>query len=341
MADPLKTPVRYPALADPQQRPRQFGIATFFRTPSTQDLAEADIGIFGVPFDGGVTCRAGTRHGPRAVREQSALMRKVNTATGSAPFDGLRVRDLDDCWIEEAYDLRRAHAEIAAFATKVSAAGVTPLAVGGDHSVSLPLLRGVAAAHGPLGLVHVDAHNDTGDDYMGSDIHHGTPFRRAVEEGLIDPTRVIQVGIRGHAYTSGGLWGFSQDSGMRVLGMDEFQDRGWRWAVEEALRVAGDGPTYLTFDIDSLDPVWAPGTGTPEAGGLQMTEALRFLRGLENVDFVGADLVEVSPPFDVGTTTSFSAASILFELLCLLADARKRRRRRSLADFFDEIEHIP
>ncbi len=319
--EPIKPIKRYPEMADPQTQPRYTGIPTFFRLPYEQDLAAVDIGVIGVPFDGGVTNRAGTRHGPREVRNLSSMTRKINTATQVQPFATLRVRGLGDCWIEEPYNLETALAEIETFYRRVVSAGVTPLSVGGDHSIALPILRAVAA-NGPVGMVHVDAHCDTGDDYMGSRFHHGAPFRRAVEEGLLDPKRVIQIGIRGHANVSGGLWTFSEQSGMRVLPMDELQDRGWRWAVEEARRVVGTGPTYLSFDIDSLDPVYAPGTGTPEAGGITMIEAMRIVRDLTGLRFVGGDLVEVSPPFDVGGITAFHGASMLFEILCVLAAAR-------------------
>jgi guanidinopropionase len=203
---------------------------------------------------------------------------------------------------------------------------VVPLSVGGDHSVSLPILRAVGGAR-PVGMVHIDAHCDTGDDYMGSRFHHGAPFRRAVEEGLLDPARVIQIGIRGTT-NDPDMWGFSTRSGMRVLPMDEFADRGWRFAAEEARRVVGAGPTYLSFDIDSLDPSQAPGTGTPEAGGITALEALRLLRALRGIDFVGGDLVEVSPPFDVGGLTAFNGASVLFEILCLLVEAWQGRGAR-------------
>ena len=198
-----------------------------------------------------------------------------------------------------------------------------PLSVGGDHSISLPILRAVAATR-PVGMIHVDAHCDTGDDYLGSRFHHGAPFRRAVEEGLLDPARVIQIGIRG-TVNDPNHWGFSRDSGMRVLTMEEFDDHGWRFAAREARRIAGDGPVYLSFDIDSLDPSQAPGTGTPEAGGMTVLQALRLLRALDGLDFVGGDLVEVAPPFDVGDLTAFNGASILFEILCLLARARSAR----------------
>lgn len=322
--DALKPARNYPIMSNPQAQPRYVGIPTFFRAPHTQDLSAVDIGLIGVPFDGGVTNRPGARHGPREVRNQSSLLRPVNTATGAQPFNDLRIRDLGDCWIEEPYSLAGALAEIEAFYRQVVTAGVTPVTVGGDHSIAWPILRAVAADR-PVGMVHIDAHGDTGDDYMGSRIHHGTPFRRAVEDGLLDPKRVIQIGLRGTSTVPGSLWEFSESSGMRVMPMDELHDHGWRWAVEEARRVVGDGPCYLSFDIDSLDPAWAPGTGTPEAGGLTMIEAQRIVRGLMGLDVVGADLVEVSPPFDVGGLTAFHGASVLFEILCVAAAARVAR----------------
>jgi len=257
------------------------------------------------------------------MRNQSSLLRRINAATSVDPFALARVRDLGDAWVEQPYELTGALGEIEAFYRTVVEAGVTPLTVGGDHAISWPILRAVAARSGPLGMVHFDAHCDTGDDYMGSRFHHGAPFRRAVEEGLLDPNRVIQIGIRGTT-NDPGLWGFSLSSGMRVFPMDELHDKGWRYAVEEARRVAGGGKTYLSFDIDGLDPVYAPGTGTPEAGGIAIIEALRMLRGLRGLDFVAGDLVEVSPPFDHANLTAFHGASLLFEILCLLAEAGKQ-----------------
>src|SRR5580658_5539602 len=320
----MKRPTRYRDLSDPQARPRHTGIASFFRAPIADDPADADIALIGVPFDGGVTHRSGARHGPRAVREQSTLLRRINTATGVAPFTAARVRDLGDCWLEFPYELEGALEEIAAYYRDIHTAGAMPVSVGGDHSISLPILRGIAS-HRPVGMVHIDAHCDTGDDYLGSRFHHGAPFRRAVEEGVLDPTRVIQIGIRGTT-NDPDMWGFSRDTGMRVLGMDEFHDQGWRFAAAEARRVAGTGPTYLSFDIDALDPCQAPGTGTPEAGGITALEAMRLLRDLRGIDFVGGDLVEVAPPFDVGGLTAFNGASVLFEILCLVVEAWQRRR---------------
>ena len=322
----LKQPSKYQDLADPQARPRYAGIPTFFRTAPSETLDGVDIGIIGVPFDGGVTNRTGTRHGPRALREQSALLRRYSSATGARPFETARVRDLGDCWIEQPYELQGALEEIAAFYKPVVEAGVVPLSVGGDHAISFPILRAVGASR-PVGMVHIDAHCDTGDDYLGSRFHHGAPFRRAVESGVLDPKRVIQIGIRG-TVNDPEQWSFSLGSGMRVLPMDEFHDKGWRFAAAEARRVIGSGPAYLSFDIDSLDPSQAPGTGTPEAGGITALEALRLLRELRGLDFVGGDLVEVSPPFDVGTLTAFNGASVLFEILCLLAEAREKREAR-------------
>ncbi len=321
---PLKPAQHYPAMQDPQQQPRYVGLSTFFRTPYAQDFHDVDIGLIGVPFDGGVTNRPGARHGPREVRNQSSLLRPYNTATGAQPFQIARIRDLGDCWIERPYALEGALEEIEAFYHRVVQAGVTPVSIGGDHSIAWPILRAVAA-DGPVGMVHIDAHGDTGDDYMGSRFHHGAPFRRAMDDGLLDPKRVIQIGLRGTSTTPGGMWAYSENAGMRVMPMDELHDRGWRWAVEEARRVVGAGPCYLSFDIDSLDPVWAPGTGTPEAGGLTMIEAQRIVRGLMGLDVVGADLVEVSPPFDLGGLTAFHGASILFEILCVVAQARAAR----------------
>ena len=309
-------------MADPQLRPRYSGVATFFRTPLRDSAKGLDITVVGVPFDGGVTHRTGARHGPRAVREQSTMIRRVNQASGVAPFDLAKVADLGDAWVERPFELEGALREIETVFGAVYAEGAATLAIGGDHSISLPILRAVARDR-PLGLVHVDAHCDTGDDYLGSRFHHGAPFRRAVEEGPIDPKRTIQIGIRG-SLNHADMWAFSRESGMRVVTIEEFDDLGWRAVAEEALRVAGVGPAYLSFDVDSLDPAFAPGTGTPEAGGLTMREAQRLLRALAPLDLVGADVVEVSPPFDPSGVTALNAATIAFEALCLLAARRAR-----------------
>ncbi len=311
-------------ITDPQLRPRYSGVATFFRTPLRDSAEGVDIAVVGVPFDGGATHRTGARHGPRAVREQTTMIRRVNQATGVAPFDLARVADLGDAWVERPFELEGALREIEVVFAAIRAEGAATLAIGGDHSVSLPILRAIARS-GPLGLVHVDAHCDTGDDYLGSRFHHGAPFRRAVEEGLIDPKRAIQIGIRG-SLNHRDMWDFSRESGMRVVTIEEFDDLGWRKVAEEAVRVVGPGPAYLSFDIDSLDPAFAPGTGTPEAGGLTTREAQRLLRALAPLDLVGADVVEVSPPFDPSGATALAAATIAFEALCLIAAGRVRER---------------
>ena len=304
---------------DPQAFPRHTGIASFFRTPIAQHASEADIAIIGVPFDGGVTHRTGARHGPRAVREQSCLLRRMNAATKREPFKNTRIRDLGDCWNEFPYELVKSLEEIETFYKEVVSCGTIPLSVGGDHSISLPILRAITdnGKNGPIGMIHIDAHCDTGDNYMGSRFHHGSPFRRAVEEGLIDPHKVIQIGIRGTT-NDFNMNSFSYSSGMRVLGIDEFMDKGWLYAASEARRIVGDASIYLSYDIDSIDPSEAPGTGTPEAGGIYIREAIRMLREFRGINFIGGDLVEVSPSFDNGTLTSFNAASILFEMLCLI-----------------------
>lgn len=320
----LKTLQQYTELHNPQLQPRYSGIPSFFRAPSTQELSLVDIGIIGVPFDGGVTNRTGARHGPRAVRDQSSLLRPINSDSNIAPFELARVYDLGDCWIERPFELQQAHAEITEFYQQIVHAGVMPLSIGGDHSVTLPILRALAKDR-PVGLIHIDAHCDTGDDYLGSKFHHGAPFSRAVEEGLIDPKHTIQIGIRG-TVNSRNQWDFSLRHGMRIISMREFYEQGWRAAAAEARRISADMPVYLSFDIDSLDPTHAPGTGTPEAGGMNMLEAMFLLRELRGLNFIGGDLVEVAPPFDVGGITAFNGASLLFEILCLMAEARHQRK---------------
>jgi len=304
---------------DPQVRPRYTGLPTFMRCPYTENYDEVDIALVGVPFDGGVTNRTGARHGPREIRNQSSLIRKINQATGIAPFDICRVRDIGDAWVERPFVLEGALDEIAAFFHGVEEAGVVPISAGGDHSVTLPILRALARER-PVGMVHFDAHCDTGDDYLGSKFHHGAPFRRAVEEGFLDPKRTIQIGVRG-GLNDADVWKFSHDSGMRVVYIEELYDIGVEGAIAEARRVAGDGPTYISFDVDGLDPVYAPGTGTPEVGGFTTLEAQMMIRGLRGLDLVGGDVVEVAPPFDPSGNTALVGATMMFEILCVIADA--------------------
>jgi len=309
---------------DPMQRPRYTGLASFFRLPYDESFEAnpPDIGVIGVPYDMGVTNRPGPRHAPREVRNQSSLMRKVNQATGAAPFDACTVRDIGDAWVRAPYELEGAHREIEGFFARVKGAGIVPLTCGGDHSISLPILRALAR-DGPVGMIHIDAHCDTGDGYMGSRFHHGAPFKIAVDEGLLDPTRVAQVGIRGSLYDPA-MWQFSHDSGMRVMMIEEVEEKGWKACIEEAKAFVGSGLVYVSFDIDSLDPSIAPGTGTPEAGGLTMREAQGMVRALAGMEIMGADMVEVSPPYDSGGVTALNGATILFELLCVMAAGRAR-----------------
>ncbi len=311
---------------DPKLQPRYSGIPTFMRTPFAPELTDLDVALIGVPFDGGVTNRTGTRHGPREVRNQSSLMRTVNQATGVAPFELVRVGDAGDALPESPFELVRAHADIEAFFDRIRAAGVLPISAGGDHSISLPILRALAKDRGPLALVHFDAHCDTGDYYLGSRFHHGSPFKVAAEEGLIDPHRTIQIGIRG-ALTDKDIWRFSHDSGMRVIYIEEFYRLGLDGVMAEIQRVVGDSPVYVTFDVDGLDPAYAPGTGTPEIGGFTTFEAQQMIRSLGNLDLVGADVVEVSPPFDPSGVTALVGATMMFELLCVCAQSLTRRAR--------------
>jgi guanidinopropionase len=311
---------KYPEFDDPMARPRFTGIPTFMRAPHTEAFEEVDIGIVGVPFDGGTTNRPGARHGPREVRNQSSQMRPYNQANGLAPFKICKVRDVGDAWVTEAFNLEKALGEIQTFFEDMHAASVIPLAVGGDHSITLPILRAIARNR-PLGLVHFDAHCDTGDDYLGSRFHHGAPFRRAVEEGLLDPKRCIQIGIRGGTVLPN-LWQFSYEAGMRVVTMDELQSLGVAGVVQEIHKVVGSEPAYVSFDVDGLDPAFAPGTGTPEVGGFTTWEAQTMIRGLQGLNLVGGDVVEVSPPFDPTGVTALVGAAMLFELLCVVADSR-------------------
>ncbi len=308
--------------SDPMQRPRFAGIATFFRLPWREEFEAdpPDIGVIGVPFDGGVTNRPGARHGPRAVRDQSTLVRRINQATGASPFEAARVADLGDVIIRRPYELLGAHREIEDFYGRVIGAGIRPLTCGGDHSIALPVLRAVAKDRS-VGLIQIDAHADTGDNYMGSRFHHGAPFKVAADEGLIEPRRCAQIGIRGSLYERD-MWKFSHESGMKVAGIEEVEEKGWRKVMAEALAFVGPGPVYVSVDIDSLDPAFAPGTGTPEAGGLTMRELQGMIRMLAGAEIAGADLVEVSPPFDVGGITALNGATAMFELLCVMAAPR-------------------
>lgn len=309
--------------------PRFAGIATFMRLPHLPPddprVRDVDIGLVGVPWDGGTTNRAGARHGPRQMRDLSTLARNVNRASGIAPFALCRCADLGDAPVNPV-DLADSLHRIEAFFAGLHARGIVPLAAGGDHLITLPVMRGIARGR-PLGMVHFDAHTDTWDRYFGDQRYtHGTPFRRAIEEGLLDPRRTVQIGIRGALYDdTENDWGERQ--GIRVIDIDEYQRMGVDAVIAEARRVVGDGPTYLSFDVDFLDPVYAPGTGTPEIGGPTTWEAQRLVRGLQGLDLVGGDVVEVSPPFDPSGNTALVGMTMMFEILCVLAHARHRRTR--------------
>lgn len=313
---------QYEAFADPIQRPRYSGIPTFMRAPYQEDLKNVDIGLVGVPFDGGVTNRTGARHGPREIRNQSSLMRRMNQSSGISPHDLARVADVGDAWVQSPFHLESSLDEIADFFRQLKDASVTPLSAGGDHSITLPILRAIAEDE-PVGMVHFDAHCDTGDDYLGSKFHHGAPFRRAVEEGVLDPKRTIQIGIRG-SLNEPDVWQFSHDSGMRVVYMEEFYELGVKAVIAEARQIVGNGPTYISFDVDGLDPVYAPGTGTPEVGGFTSAEAQFMIRGLQGLNLIGGDVVEVAPPFDPSGNTALVGATMMFEILCVLSEAWHR-----------------
>ncbi len=316
--------IELPRVDDPMTAPRYREIATFMRAPLRSDPVGVDIGLIGVPFDGGVTNRSGARHGPREMRNMSSLMRAIHHVTRVNPYALCTVADLGDVPFPRIYDLEGSLEDIADFYRIVHTAGTAPLSAGGDHSITLPIYRAIAAER-PVGMVHIDAHTDTWDEFLGSKFTHGAPFRRAVEEGLLDPKRTVQIGIRGAQNTDEG-WTFSLDSGMRVIFMEEFTQIGMEAVIAEARRVVGDGPTYISFDVDGLDPVYAPGTGTPEVGGLTTIEAQSLLRGLRGLDLVGGDVVEVAPPFDPTGNTALVAATMMYEILCLLAEAVVARR---------------
>lgn len=304
---------------DAASAPRYSGIATFMRTPLVCDPSELDIALIGVPYDGAVENRPGARHGPREIRNMSSMMRAVHHVTGINPYKLCRVADMGDVPITNLYHPAEAHADITDFYRNVHAAGAVPLSAGGDHSITLPILRAIAGDK-PAGLIQIDAHTDTCDEEMGFKFSHGTPFRRAVEEGLLDPARTVQIGIRGAQNTAEG-WDFSLKSGMRVIFMEEFTRLGVEAVVKEARRVVGNGPVYLTFDVDGLDPAFAPGTGTPEIGGITTREAQELLRGLRGLHLIGGDVVEVAPVFDLSGNTALVAATMMYEILCLLAEA--------------------
>ena len=315
MSDPFFKPVSGFDL------PRFAGVPTFMRlphvSPDTPKISDVDIGIIGVPWDSGTTNRPGPRHGPRQLRDASTMIRAQHPVSGIRPYEKLNCADLGDVSINPA-DIEDSMSRITSFYKTVIEKGIKPLTAGGDHLTSLPVLRAIAET-GPLGMIHFDSHTDLFHSYFnGTMFTHGTPFRRAVEENLLDPKRVIQIGIRGTQYDREDL-DFADSVGIRVIKIEEFFDRGIEDVMTEARAIVGEKETYISYDIDFIDPAFAPGTGTPEVGGPNSYEALKVVRELTGVKIVGADMVEVSPPFDPSSNTAFLGVSVMFELLCQMA----------------------
>jgi len=313
--------------AGTDRRPKPYeGVSTFLgaplRTdaPRLADFAGLDAALIGVPMDLGVTNRAGARLGPRAVRGVERIG-PYHHLHKLAPLGEIKVADVGDVPFRSRFSLEESHQDIEAFFARVAGAGVAPLSVGGDHSITYPILKAVGAKR-PVGLVHIDAHCDTGGPYEGTKFHHGGPFRQAVLAGVLDPERTIQIGIRGGAEY---LWEFSYDSGMAVIHAEDVLRLGVVRVIKKIREVVGEGPAYVSFDIDSLDPAFAPGTGTPEAGGLSTREAMELVRGCAGLDIVGGDVVEVAPQYDATTNTAQAGAQMLFEILAVVALARRAR----------------
>jgi guanidinobutyrase len=296
--------------------PRFAGPATMMRLPTQDGAAGLDACFVGVPMDIGTSNRSGTRHGPRQIRAESCMLRPYNMATGAAPFDSLQIADIGDI-ATNTFDLKKSVDLIEAGFDKILAENCIPLTLGGDHTLTLPILRAMAKKHGPVALVHVDAHADINDEMFGEKIAHGTPFRRAVEEGLLACDKVFQIGLRGTGYAPEDFT-WPRDQGFTVVTAEDCWHKSLTPLMAEARATIGDHPTYFTYDIDSLDPAFAPGTGTVEIGGLTIWQALELVRGVRGLNLVGGDLVEVSPPYDPSGNTALVGANILYEMLCVL-----------------------
>lgn len=308
------------------EMPRFAGRGTMMRLPASESPADLDVAFIGIPLDIGTSQRSGTRYGPRAIRADSVMIRPYNMATGAAPFDSLRVGDLGDVPIN-TYSLLKSVDIIEAFYSDLNPWPLIPLTLGGDHTLTLPILRALAKKHGPMGLIHVDAHTDTNDEMFGEKIAHGTTFRRAVEEGLLDCQRVVQIGQRAQGYAADDFqWGV--DQGFQLIPAEQCWHRSLTPLMAEVRARIGTGPVYLSYDIDSFDPAWAPGTGTPEVGGLTSMQGLEIVRGCRGLNLVGGDLVEVSPPYDQSGMTSQLAANILYEMLCVLPGVRYTEKKQ-------------
>ncbi|MEO1704193.1 MAG: agmatinase [Pseudomonadota bacterium] len=292
------------------------GLQTFMRLPACETATDLDVAFLGIPMDIGTSWRSGTRFGPKQLRQESAMIRPYNIQTGAAPFDGLECGDLGDIAIN-TFSLSDTIRIISDYYDDLLTHEVIPFALGGDHTLTLPVLRAIARKHGPVALVHVDAHADVNDEMFGERETHGTVFRRAYEEGLIVPDKVFQVGLRGTGYTAEDFsepqgWGFQMTLAPEIWG------KSLAPLATEITAQIGDHPTYFTYDIDSLDPAFAPGTGTPEIGGLTTWQAMEFIRGLRGLNIVGCDLVEVSPPYDPSGNTALVGANLAFEMLSIL-----------------------
>lgn len=302
--------------------PRFGGVATMLRLPQASSAQGLDAAFIGVPLDIGTSHRPGTRFGPRQIRAESALLRPYNMATGAAPFDSLQVADLGDVPIN-TYSIAKSVDIIQSFYEPVLASGCKPLTLGGDHTIALPILRAMAARHGPVALVHVDAHADVNESMFGEAIAHGTPFRRAVEEKLLACDKVFQIGLRGTGYEAADFdWPRAQ--GFTIVQAHELWYQSLQPLMARVRQTIGNTPCYLSFDIDGIDPAYAGGTGTPEIGGLSVPQALEIVRGCRGLNLVGADLVEVSPPYDPTGNTALLGANLLFEMLCVLPGVRHR-----------------
>ena len=296
--------------------PRFGGPATFMRLPAKESAADLDVAFIGVPFDIGTSNRPGARLAPREIRDESRMIRPYHMHTRAAPFDSLSIADIGDVPIN-TFNLQKSITIIEDFYTEVLSHNVMPLTMGGDHTIALPILRALHKKHGPIGMVHVDAHADVNDHMFGEKIAHGTPFRRAVEEGLLDCKRVAQIGLRATGYGADDF-DWPRDQGFNVVTAEQCWHKSLVGLMDEVREQVKGGPVYISFDIDGIDPAYAPGTGTVEVGGLTVPQALEIIRGCRGLDIVGGDLVEVSPPFDVSKNTSVLAANLLYEMLCVL-----------------------
>jgi guanidinopropionase len=306
----------HPRPLDALEYARFTGVPTFMRLPNISQPEELDIAIIGVPFDGGTTYRPGPRFGPRAVRVQSAIIRPWNPVQKVNPFEKYRMADFGDLPVNPL-SIEDSFRRIEQYLAPVLAAGARSVCVGGDHSISLPILRAVCKHHGgPVSLIQFDAHNDLWDEYFGSKYSHGTPFRRAFEEGLLRDGGVLQIGLRGQVYGENDF-DFARDHKVRMVTAEDFHANGMAPVLRQ-LKAFRSKPVYITLDIDCVDPAFAPGTGTPQVGGFTSAQIVELVRALKGLDIIGCDLVEVSPPFDNGDLTSLLAANLLFELVCAI-----------------------